>query len=113
MLPTPPPAPKRFCSNEGKLLFQSKPSFLGVEYLATSKKKVNEFKHFHNPVILDGLAVRQLMMRAVAAICAHSGFESKLLLSSYHNVKHFEGIIAEYTELLICCRKSKIFSSQW
>jgi len=77
VLPTPPPAPKRFCSNDGKLVFQSKPSFLGVDYSANVKKKGNDFKHFHTPITLDALAVRQLMMKAVAAVCAHSGFESK------------------------------------
>ena len=84
-LPTPPPAPKRFCSSEGKLLFQNKPSFLGVEYSASSRKKINEYKHFHHPVVLDGLAVRQLMMRAVAAICAHTGFESMFIKSCFEN----------------------------
>ena len=76
-LPTPPPAPKRFCSSDGKLVFQSKPSFLGVDYSASAKKKGTEFKHFHTSITLDALAVRQLMMKAAAAVCAHSGFESR------------------------------------
>ncbi|XP_066926959.1 STAGA complex 65 subunit gamma-like isoform X1 [Clytia hemisphaerica] len=103
MLPTPPQAPKRFCSNEGKLVSQTKPSFLGVEYSASSsKKRSNEYKHFHNPLVLDALAVRQLMMKAVAAICSHTGFENKRFPFTAAN----ETTLQTLTDIAIeyCCK---------
>lgn len=93
VLPSPPPAPKRFCSSEGKLLFQSKPTFLGVDYTVPSKKRGSEFKHFHNSINLDSVSVRQLMLKAVAAICSHSGFES----ASESSLQTITDVAVDYT----------------
>ena len=74
-LPSPPPPPKRFCSNEeGRLTTKQKSSFLSEEYDATGGKKSK--LHVDCPITLDTLSTRQLMLKSVAAVCAHSGFET-------------------------------------
>lgn len=76
VLPSAPQPPKRFCSTEGRLVGQSQSSFLSTEYIAVASKKGLEGKHFQCPIQLDALSARQLLLKSVAAVNAHSGFEA-------------------------------------
>lgn len=76
VLPSAPQPPKRFCSTEGCLVGQSQSSFLSTEYIAVASKKGLEGKHFQCPIQLDALSARQLLLKSVAAVNAHSGFEA-------------------------------------
>ena len=77
MLPSPPPPPKRFCASDGRLVTHTQSGFLSTEYSAEANGKGLENKHFHCPIQLDALATRQLMLKSVAAVTAHAGYESK------------------------------------
>jgi len=76
-LPSPPPPPKRFCSNEGRLLSQQPSSFLEGEYeVDRAQPSGFLFGRLACPVALDRLSARQLMLKATSAVLTHVGFDN-------------------------------------
>lgn len=76
-LPSPPPLPKRYCSNDGYLKSKDQQSFLSTEFDASKGyiHQLNEFKPTECPVELDPVSARQLLLKSVSAVCVHTGFE--------------------------------------
>eukprot|EP00794_Sanderia_malayensis_P005525 gene5525-6210_t len=76
-LPSAPPPPKRFCSSTGFLRSTHQKSFLSSEFDASNEAVdvLSESQPVECPIELDPVASRQLLMKSVAASCAHAGFE--------------------------------------
>lgn len=107
-LPAPPPPPKRFCASDGFLRSTPQKSFLSSEFDADTQAThiLSETRQAVCPIELDSVAARQLMLKSVSAVCAHSGFEygSDVAISTLTDVfvdhlskmcKLFKGTVAK------------------
>ncbi|XP_065648567.1 uncharacterized protein LOC100211258 isoform X3 [Hydra vulgaris] len=85
-----PLPPKRFCSTEGHLIHSVGTNFLSTEFAAKEEKLINKMEDCPN---LSALSLRQLLLKSIACIVAHTGFEiaseSCLNLLTDIAVEHF------------------------
>ncbi|EDO43099.1 predicted protein [Nematostella vectensis] len=86
LLPPHPPKPKRFCTTQGIVTPQTQTTLMARLHTSPSTRSSHKLVYPH----LDSVSVRQLLLRAVAAICAHSGFEmaSEIALENLTDILH-------------------------
>jgi len=102
VLPSPPVPPKRFCSNEGRLLTRTQPSFMSEEFSSDSNKQSFDNKSISCPIELDTVSSRQLMFKAIAAGIAHVGFE----FATESSISTLTDVTAEFSLKLCKALKS-------